>query len=340
MHQDIVQQPEALRRLVAFYTHDEGAAYLQQLPAGAPLLTGMGASLHAAQAIAPAFLQLGIPATVIEATELLYYGRALLQPQTPLIFISQSGKSPEIAAVHTAMPAAQTLLAVTNTPESQLAEYAQLVLPMMAGPEKGVATRSYVNSMALLWLLAQHWHGAATAQALALLGGVAEQIERLLADSTQIVDTWLGALGSAEQIVFAGHGPHAATARQAALMLAERTKVRTISTTIGAFRHGPIEITQAGIGVVIFAAPGCSYESAQALAAELQGYGASVLLIAHGRARAIDGSDAGALGASPIDEFLAPMLDVVPAQLFADALADRLGVELGFRYLGKTVKRI
>jgi hypothetical protein len=40
------------------------------------------------------------------------------------------------------------------------------------------------------------------------------------------------------------------------------------------------------------------------------------------------------------NEFLTPMLDVIPAQLYAEALAAELGVPPGFRYLSKVVKQV
>jgi fructoselysine-6-P-deglycase FrlB-like protein len=121
------------------------------------------------------------------------------------------------------------------------------------------------------------------------------------------------------------------------MMLAERARVAAIGMGVGALRHGPIEIAQSDLGAVIFASPGRSSGSAIALAGELAGYGARVLLVEHGRTRSLDAASAAASG---IDEFLAPLLDVIPAQIFADALARKLGVGPGFRYIGKVVTRL
>jgi glucosamine--fructose-6-phosphate aminotransferase (isomerizing) len=277
-----------------------------------------------------------VPALAVEATDLFYYSRALLQERRPLVFVSQSGKGAEAAAIVENLPAGTLLLAVTNDAESLLARHAQVVLPTLAGAESGVATKTYTNGLGVLWLLARRWGGALASESRALTL-VAETIERLLADAEAIAARWLDALESAASIVFAGHGPHVATARQAALMLAERARVAAIGTSIGAFRHGPIEIAQPGLGAVLFGPPGRSGDSAGALAAELDSYGARVLIVENGRTRGIaEASDA----AQSIDEFLSPMLDVIPAQLFADALARRLGVGAGFRYIGKGGMRL
>jgi glutamine---fructose-6-phosphate transaminase (isomerizing) len=338
LYQDIAQQPRAIRDLIAFYAMGTGTARLASLPArGAPLLTGMGASFHAAQAIVPYFSSLNAPAIAVEATELLYYGRALLHESAALIFVSQSGASAEVAAILGELPAGHTLVAVTNDPQSPLARHAQVVLPILAGEERGVATKTYLNSLAALWLLARRWCGAWSGGEAQMLRRVADACERLLAESDQIAARWIDALGDARLIVFAGHGPHAATARQAAMMLAERARVAAIGTGAGAFRHGPLEIAQPGVGVVIFAGPGRAGDSAQALAAELHEYGARVLLVEHGRTREVgEPADPTAI----VDEFLSPILDVIPAQLFADALARQIGVAPGFRYISKVVTRL
>ena len=338
MHNDIAQQPAALRAVIEFYQSSAGIACLAAAPIDrAPLLTGMGASYHAALAIVPYFHSLGIPAIAVEATDLLFYNQVLLQDGRPLIFISQSGASAEVATIAELLPARTVLLAVTNDAESVLAQRAQLVLPTLAGKESGVATKTYLNCLVVLWLLARRWGGALPDNEAALLEQVVAASERLVADYDAIAARWLDVLGESAHLVFVGHGPHISTARQAAMMLAERARVAAIGMGVGAFRHGPIEIAQPDLGAVIFASPGRSSASAIALAGDLAGYGARVLLVEHGRARSLDEAPAAAGG---IDEFLAPLLDVIPAQIFADALARKLAVGPGFRYIGKVVTRL
>lgn len=336
MRLEIARQPQALRDLAAAYARGDGFSALDSLPPRAPVITGMGASLHAAQICAAHMLSLGLPAVAVEAAELLYYGRALLA-ERPLVFVSQSGTSPEIAPLLALLPPEHAVLAVTNSPESPLARGATALLPIGAAPEQGVATRTYVNTLALLWLLARAWAGGRRADDADTLARIADRCEALVAGAAAAEERWMQALGSAGTLLFLGHGPHAATARQAAMMLAERARVGAIGTSVGALRHGPVEIVEPGVGAVVFAAPGPSYESACALAAELGGHGARVLLVEYGRSRAPD--EAPPPG-EPADEFLAPILDVIPAQIFADALARSRGIAAEFRYLGKGERQV
>ena len=116
MLNDIVQQPAALRAVIDFYQSSDGLARLAAAPSGrAPILTGMGASYHAALAIVPYFHSLGVPAIAVEATDLLFYSQALLRDERPLIFISQSGASAEVAAIVEALPVRTALLARAGT---------------------------------------------------------------------------------------------------------------------------------------------------------------------------------------------------------------------------------
>jgi glucosamine 6-phosphate synthetase-like amidotransferase/phosphosugar isomerase protein len=62
-----------------------------------------------------------------------------------------------------------------------------------------------------------------------------------------------------------------------------------------------------------------------------------VLLIENGRLHSL----AETLSpAPPVDEFLSPILDVIPIQLYTDELARRRGIEPGFRYISKVVQRL
>jgi glucosamine--fructose-6-phosphate aminotransferase (isomerizing) len=332
---DLAQQPQVLHDLAAFYEHGDGAVRLASLHSRpAPILTGMGASLHAAQALAPYFHSLDIPAIAVEATDLFFYSQALLRGGAPLVFVSQSGASVEVAALAELLPESTTLIAVTNDPHSRLAQHAHVVLPTLAGTEGGLATKTYVASLAVLWLLARGWAGAPNG-APALLP-IAEACAGLLADGEATAARWLDALGAAETIVFLGHGPQAATARQAAMMLAERARAAALGGSIGAFRHGPIELAQPGIGIVLLAGSGRARESALALADELCGYGAQVLLVAHGRTSEREIADE----PEQSDEFLAPILDIIPVQLFAEALANQRAIAPAFRYISKVATQL
>jgi fructoselysine-6-P-deglycase FrlB-like protein len=117
------------------------------------------------------------------------------------------------------------------------------------------------------------------------------------------------------------------------MVVSEWPKLPALHAGIGAFRHGFIETVTPGLGTVVFAAPGPTAASAHALAYELSGYGANVLVVQNGETNR-------APAAQPVDEFLSPILDMIPVQLFADEMATRLNVPPGFRYISKVVTQL
>jgi glucosamine--fructose-6-phosphate aminotransferase (isomerizing) len=328
---EIRQQPTALRDLIAFY-QSSGNELLSRLPQpGHVLLTGMGASYHAALYGSYALQAVGIPAVALEATNLLNFSGSLLKDTSSVIFISQSGSSGEVGPLLHALPKDASLIALTNQPDSPLARGAHLTLPLLAGQETTVANKTYVNTLAWLWLLARHWGGQP--HDFTALNQVADEIDAILNNAETVTQTWLKLWEGTKHLYFLGHGPHESTARQAAMMLSEWAKQPAFAAGIGAFRHGPIEAASADMSAIIFGAGGKTGASAWALADELRRYEARVLLVS-------GHTVIGAQASPKVDDLLSPMLDVIPAQLFAEALARHLNVPPGFRHISKVVTRL
>jgi glucosamine--fructose-6-phosphate aminotransferase (isomerizing) len=228
------------------------------------------------------------------------------------------------------------LIAVTNQPESPLGLGARYVLPQIAGTETTVATKTYVNSLACLWLLAQIWGGASLDGACDQLLRVADAMEGVITRGQDNAPSWIEQLGMERSLIFLGHGPHTATARQAAMMLGEWPKRLALASGIGAFRHGIIEIVQPETSAVFFGSGGVTRESTLALAEQLREQGARVLLVVDGEDRSLGQPAA----PSAFGDFLAPLLDVIPVQLFAEGLALRGNAAPGFRYISKVVSQL
>jgi glucosamine--fructose-6-phosphate aminotransferase (isomerizing) len=331
-------QPQALRQLIAAYAGPDGRARLAAVPATPPaLLLGMGASYHAALIGAHQLRQRGLPTRACEASQALLSETPELGQAGHVVYISQSGASAEVGPVLDRLAPGAHVTALTNALDSPLARRAHSVLPLMAGDEQTVATKTYANSLAALWLLRQHWtQGIGPAEAGAL-EAVADQLDALLEQAPRLASQWMQHLATARAYAVIGAGLPAITARHAAMLIMEWLKVPAVSASVGAFRHGPIEIAQAGLGVVIFVAPGPAYDSSCQLAQALAGYGASVLLVERGHTRLP--AEPG-VGDYPVDPDLAPILDVVPVQIFVEALARATGLAPGFRHIQKVVTQL
>ena len=155
---EILQQGEALRANAAL--HDGGRTSVALSGLAVPkrvLLTGMGASFHAAIWGSHLLQRHDIWAMAAESSELLYYSGHLLQDVDCIVVVSQSGSSAEIAPLLDMAPDGVTVIGITNRPDSPLGARADRVLSIEAGEERVVATKTYLNTLACLWFLTSHW---------------------------------------------------------------------------------------------------------------------------------------------------------------------------------------
>jgi glutamine---fructose-6-phosphate transaminase (isomerizing) len=335
---EILMQASALRAVVGHYGGPEARAPFAALARPTRVvLTGMGASFHVALCGSHLLRARGIWAIAVESSDLLYFGGSLLLDVDHLVFISQSGASAEVAPLLEAVGRSTHVIGITNDPASPLGVGAHTVMPLCAGSETTVATKTYLNSLACLWLLGQAWHHGHDERDLQDLLHVAGLVEGQLARYAAIEAEWSSALAGATKLCFLGHGPHVATARQAAMMLGEWPKVPALGTSIGAFRHGLIEIVDGSTGVVVFGAAGSTADSVTKLTRELESYGATVLHVVEGRSWSGPHLDE---ATRTLDELLSPFLDVVPAQIFAETYASRLGVDTTFRHIQKVIETL
>jgi glucosamine--fructose-6-phosphate aminotransferase (isomerizing) len=339
-YQDILEQPAALRSLLSLYNPATGKA-LPAIPApAAPLLTGMGSSYHAALAASICMHSRGIRAQAMETNHLIYYGGPILNRCREVIYLSQSGASGEVIPFIDRLECGRVLLAITNDTTSPLAVRADHVLSLSVQQETLVACKTYLNSLALLWLLIRLWTGETDGNEHAALESVAGGLEALIAQEREINAAWLDFLGDASTIICTGHGPHVATALQAAQTLAEWCKVPAIGLSAGSLRHGFIEVAGPGVGAIIFSGDGPAQAASRRLAQELAGYGARSVLVENGVSQFMPPREPQlplTASTAKLDEFLALLLDILPVQLFSVALAQQRGLPPRFRYLDKVV---
>ena len=107
----------------------------------------------------------------------VYYGAQIDVRGSGVIGLSQSGRTPDVLEyVQRARARGALTIALTNEPESELADTAETVLPVAAGPEYAVAaTKTYTNQLAALALLA----GFAAGRGTELVDGIARTADLL-----------------------------------------------------------------------------------------------------------------------------------------------------------------
>jgi glucosamine--fructose-6-phosphate aminotransferase (isomerizing) len=326
---EIREQPDALRSLLA---HDAEfarvAAAIHGRRASLVRMVGHGSSDNAASYGVYAFGLLPRWTALRDSITLTVYFRAGpdLSGST-VVALSQSGRTPDVVEyVERARAAGAFTVAVTNDPSSELAARAEATLPLAAGPEQAVAaTKTYLNQLAALGLLAAHAAGRG-----AEFGEHLRRTADLLAALTDELEGRIPRLALPFAFVgrmfVVGRGPEFATAREIALKLLETCRIAAEPLTATDLAHGPIAALDPQFPVWAIASDDETLPVVLEAADRVRAAGAT--LVASGTAAdRVDGAAYALPVPAPTHPLCAPLLSVVPGQLFAWALARAKGLD-------------
>jgi len=326
---ELREQPEALARLLerATATARAAAAAFRRPDVGYVLVASRGSSSNVAR-YAQYLLGRAHRVPVAFATPSLYtiYGQPPRLDGAIVVGISQSGASPDVVAVLAeARAQRRPTLAITNDPSSPLAETADLVLPIEAGPERAVAaTKTYLNSLGAVALLFAEIGDDARARAeLARMPEALEaQIALSLGESPPL-EEYRDAVGA----TVVARGINYGTGFEIALKIRELSGLVTEAYSPADLLHGPIAAIGSGWPVLLVAPSGPARPSVEEVVAPIRARGARLLAIsdvkavlrrAHTRLPLVAG----------VPEWLSPLTAVVPGQVAALRLTELRGLDL------------
>ncbi len=167
---------------------------------------------------------------------------------TLVLAISQSGRSPDLTtALDIAKRAGAFTIALVNVVESPLAELADVVLPLHAGPERSVAaTKSCIASMTAVVHLVATWSSDQTLR---------EELMRLPAILEQAWSLdWSAAttrLQSARDLFVVARGIGFGAAQEVALKLKETCALHAEAFSAAEVRHGPMALANKGFPALV-----------------------------------------------------------------------------------------
>jgi glucosamine--fructose-6-phosphate aminotransferase (isomerizing) len=318
LRREILEQPEVLRRLLAAERETiEGVA--AAIRAHAPpyvVIAARGTSDNAAR-YAKYLLGVENRLTVALATPTLFtvYERPPRLVDALVIGISQSGASPDIVAViEEGRRQGALTLAITNAPESPLAQAAEHTIDLHAGEERSVAaTKTYTASlMAIAALSAAIAEDDARWDALAAMPLVAQRTLGQIDEVSAKVERYR----YMRECAVIGRGYNYATAHEIALKLTELTYVLSDPYSAADFQHGPIALVEPGFPVFVLAPEGAVAQEMLDLLAQLHERGAELIVLSP-----MDAALAQAQTPLPLPsgtpEWLSPLVMVMPGQMFA-----------------------
>lgn len=220
-------------------------------------------------------LMLGLPVASIGPSVASVYDRPLRLKGAACVAISQSGKSPDIVGMaRAARDAGALTLALTNHPESDLAQVSDHALCLNAGVEQSVAaTKTFVTSAVLgVWLLAQVKGDRALLDAIHALPDVLDKAAR--ADWGAVA----GSLTDRSSLFCLGRGPSFAMSNEAALKFKETCQLHAESYSSAEVMHGPVAIVDAGFPVLGFASADAAEDRLVQVADQIAAMGGAVFV--------------------------------------------------------------
>jgi len=266
---------------------------------------------------------------------------------TVALFVSQSGETADtLAALRYMDGRADSILSVVNVPESSIARESDLPLPTLAGAEIGVAsTKAFtcqLTTLAMLVLKAAQDRGEMSAEDVAeklkLLRALPGMINQALNIESQ-TQALAGELAEARDILFLGRGQMYPLAHEGALKLKEISYIHAEAYASGELKHGPIALVDPNVPVIVMAPRDALFEKTVSNMQEVMARGGKVLLITDEKGAQEAGEGTWRTLIMPeVDDFLAPILYAIPAQLLAYHTAVAKGTDVDQpRNLAKSV---
>jgi glutamine---fructose-6-phosphate transaminase (isomerizing) len=351
MLREIYEQPEALAATLARYVPNgtlDAEVFVQVAEAlrgrQRVVIAASGSSRHAGLA-GEIMLEdyAGLAVDVEYSSEYMYRSTHTLH-DPGVIVISQSGETADtLAALREAKARGLATVAITNHAESSMAREADASLPTLAGREMAIpATKSFTTQLSVLYVLALYLArlgGRMTSHAVAVHCEQMAQLPRLLEASLGAWEEQVRAvaaeLSDARTFLYLGRAVHYSIAREGALKLKESAYVQSEGLPVGELKHGPNALVSPEAPLIVIATRDRNdpdsvlrYEKTLQLMRDVHVQGARIVSI-H-----VEGdSEAAALSRYSIavpeaDEFLLPILEIVPLQLLAYFTAVQRGINV------------
>jgi glucosamine--fructose-6-phosphate aminotransferase (isomerizing) len=164
-----------------------------------------------------------------------------------VLFISQSGRSPDILAqIKMAKEAGAFCVALVNDEEAPIGEFADAVIPLRAGEEKAVAaTKSYLATLSALLQLVGFW--AQDAEIIKALCTLPEKMEKMTTSPVQLQPS---DFDDVKNCVVLGRGFGYAISLEIALKLKEVCSIHAEAFSSAEFFHGPVTLVENKLRVI------------------------------------------------------------------------------------------
>lgn len=336
MLKEIYEQPKALtdtmRPRLIFENNQPTDIKFQEISADDAwknaqrvVITACGTAYHAGVVAKYAFEKFArLPVAVDVASE-FRYRNPILNKNDIFIVISQSGETADtLAALRLAKSAGVHVIAITNCVGSTVSREADEVIYTWAGPEIAVAsTKAYTTQIMCLYLLAlksAHLRNTVSPEQYKMLlkelASVPEKVQEILDDKSGI-QRFVSKNFNKEKVFFIGRLFDSATSLECALKLKEVSYMHSESFAAGELKHGPIALVDNSTLVVAIATEPELYDKIASNIKEVKARNCTTMVITFDKGKTFSDCVDEKILIPEIESSFAPIISIIPAQLFA-----------------------
>jgi glucosamine--fructose-6-phosphate aminotransferase (isomerizing) len=286
-----------------------------------------------------------IPVEVEYASEFRYRDPILRDGDVVLV-ISQSGETADtLAAVREAQSQGVTCLGICNVVGSTIARETDAGVYLHAGPEIGVAsTKAFTAQVTVLSMIALKLAKGRTlstgefAHNVQALAEVPGKVQEVLEKSNGDLQSMAQVYRYASNFLYLGRGYNFPVALEGALKLKEISYIHAEGYPAAEMKHGPIALIDRFMPVVFIAMKDSTYDKVLSNIEEVAARDGSVIAITDDRDEELDELCEYVLEIPQTEEFLSPLLTVIPLQLLSYHIAVMRGCHVDQpRNLAKSV---
>ena len=274
----------------------------------------------------------GLPVSLAAPSVSTLYQAKVRLKDALVVGISQSGESTDTNLfLQSARDQGALTVGITNEEGSAITRIVDEVFHVRAGREKSVAaTKTYTGQLLMMYLLAYALGAPIPPRALERLAPAAARALRLEKQVAALSERYR----YMSEAVVVGRGLNYANAFEFSLKLMETCYVVAERFSGADFLHGPIALIERAFPVFLFAPPGPTLTGARNMLQKLRRLEAETIVITDAAHSKIVASATRAIALKgmpkPIpgcpEDLLTPIPYIIPAQLFANFLAEQKGL--------------
>jgi glucosamine--fructose-6-phosphate aminotransferase (isomerizing) len=354
MAKEIHEQPEVVGHTLAHYL--DMAAERVALPAPLPFdfralerisIAACGTAYYAGLVAKYWFERFARLPVEIDVASEFRYREVPLRPGGLAIFVSQSGETADtLATLRYAKEHKQHVLSVVNVPTSTIARESDVVMPILAGPEIGVAsTKAFTCQLAVLAALA-----IAAGRARGVLSEADEgtlvhgliEVPRHMAQALALepqIEHLARDLAKSRDVLYLGRGTSYPLALEGALKLKEISYIHAEGYAAGELKHGPIALIDETMPVIVIAPHDRVFDKTVSNMQEVAARGGRIILVTDSKgAQEAHVESAAKIVLPDMAATVTPLVYAIPVQLLAYHTAVVMGTDVDQpRNLAKSV---